>query len=95
LINFESFSNVLSSLLIDLISCEVERGECLCEIRKGVCGGNNYLINSESFSNVLSSLLADLISTEIERSECLCEMRKRVYYEDNETMNMKQSNLNR
>ncbi len=37
MISFESFSNVLSSLLAHLISIEDERGECLYERRREVC----------------------------------------------------------
>ncbi len=37
MINFESFSNVLSSLLADLISSEAESSECPCEMRRELC----------------------------------------------------------
>jgi hypothetical protein len=44
LINFESLSNVLSSLLSDLIFTETEYGECLYGMRIGVTGANKEKI---------------------------------------------------
>jgi hypothetical protein len=74
------FTQILCTLITDLISVEVEFGECLYEMRKMNMIKMKRLILShcvfsQPFTQILCTLITDLIAVEIEFGECLYEMR--------------------